>query len=126
MPLQNHHIYSIRSKFTPYTLDQADAFKRAFYRLASNILGDTAVPEDLGALRMAFRDFIPSPGPQVEFKLKVQNRYFSIDFLKLRLKPYFPNVNNGLTADAKKESILSVSATEMTASGKSFCFDSVM
>ena len=80
MPHENYQFQSVRCKFTHCTLDQADAFKRAFYRLASNILGDLAVPEDLGALRMAFRDFIPSPGPQVEFKLKDQNRCFSIDF----------------------------------------------
>ena len=42
--------------------------------MASVVLGDSAIPEDLGALRLAFRDYVPSHGPQ----------------------PYFPNVKNGL------------------------------
>ena len=41
-------------------------------------LGENAIPEDLGALRLAFRDYVPSLGPQ----------------------PYFPYVKNGLTTTA--------------------------
>ena len=31
-----------------------DKFRCAFYRLASDLLGDAAIPEDLGALRLIF------------------------------------------------------------------------
>ena len=44
-----------------------DAFCHAFYRLASDKLGDSAIPEDLGALRLIFQDCVPSPGPQPYF-----------------------------------------------------------
>jgi len=54
------------------------ALRQSFYRLASTVLGDSAIPGDLGALRLAFRDHLPSLGPQ----------------------PYFPNVKNGLTTEA--------------------------
>ena len=47
--------------------DLWDKFRRAFYRLASDLLGDSAIPEDLGALRLIFQDCVPSIGPQRYF-----------------------------------------------------------
>jgi len=44
-----------------------DKFRCAFYRLASDLLGDSAIPEDLGALRLIFQDCVPSIGPQKYF-----------------------------------------------------------
>ena len=35
--------------------------------MASDLLGDTAIPEDLGALRLIFQDCVPSVGPQKYF-----------------------------------------------------------
>ena len=61
--------------------DMWDKFRRAFYRLASDTLGDSAIPEDLGAMRLIFHDCVPSPGPQ----------------------PFFPQVKTGFVADANAE-----------------------
>lgn len=40
-----------------------EAYRLAFYKFSSSVLKDKAVMEDLGALRMLFRDFHPNPGP---------------------------------------------------------------
>ena len=47
--------------------DMWHRFRCAFYRLASDTLGEGAIPEDLGALRLIFHDCVPSPGPQPFF-----------------------------------------------------------
>ena len=63
--------------------DLWDKFRRAFYRLASDLLGDTAIPEDLGALRLIFQDCVPSVGPQ----------------------PYFPQVRTAMNAESSMETM---------------------
>ena len=60
------------------------AFRSAFYRLTATVLGEAAIPCDLGALRLAFRDHLPSLGPQ----------------------EFFPFIKNGLTTAAADESEL--------------------
>ena len=40
-----------------------EAYRIAFYKFSSSVLKEKAVMEDLGALRMLFRDFHPNPGP---------------------------------------------------------------
>jgi hypothetical protein len=40
-----------------------EAYRIAFYKFSSSVLKDQAKMEDLGALRMLFRDFHPNPGP---------------------------------------------------------------
>ena len=63
--------------------DLWDKFRCAFYRLASDLLGDTAIPEDLGALRLIFQDCVPSLGPQ----------------------PYFPQVRTAMNAESSMETM---------------------
>ena len=60
-----------------------DKFRCAFYRLASDLLGDSAIPEDLGALRLIFQDCVPSIGPQ----------------------KYFPQVKTAMNVETSKESM---------------------
>ena len=74
-----------------------DLFRKSFYRLASEILGDSAIPEDLGALRLIFHDSVPSLGPQ----------------------PFFPQVKTGFKLEKEdEEDLLDMSKHLKGISGK--------
>jgi len=72
-----------RTLGTTENKDLWSRFRCAFYRLASDLLGDSAIPEDLGALRLIFQDCVPSLGPQ----------------------PYFPQVKTAMNAEDSQESM---------------------